>query len=99
MKQDASINPITNIRYYDIVRTATIRIIDWFVKEGCYTYKKGVSNEKSAKAVRQLLLKEPEPLIDYLYGLSRLKRMQINGKGTKKEPYTAVWCTDYLRYT
>ena len=99
MSDKKSINPMNSVHYYAIVRQATLRVVRWLREAGCYSYKKGISNEKSAKAVMELILRQPDPLLDYLYGLSRLRRIQINGKGTKKGPYIAVWCEDYFKDT
>ena len=61
--------------------------------------KKSLSHEKQTFLMLELIAREPRPFVEYLEsGRTRLRRAEVTGDGTKKNPYKAQWRNDYYKY-
>lgn len=61
--------------------------------------KKRLSHEKQTFLILELIAREPRPFVEYLEsGCTRLRRAEVTGDGTKKNPYKAQWRDDYYKY-
>ena len=61
--------------------------------------KKRLSHEKQTFLILELIAREPRPFVEYLErGRIRLRRAEVTGDGTKKNPYKAQWRDDYYKY-
>lgn len=61
--------------------------------------KKRLSHEKQTFLMLELIAREPRPFVEYLEsGRTRLRRAEVTGDGTKKNPYKAQWRDDYYKY-
>ena len=56
---------------------------------------KRLSQEKQVFMMLELIAREPRPFVEYLE-TTRLRRADVVGDGTKKNPYRAVWREDYF---
>jgi hypothetical protein len=61
--------------------------------------QKSLSHEKQTFLMLELIAREPRPFVEYLEsGCTRLRRAEVTGDGTKKNPYKAQWRDDYYKY-
>ena len=61
--------------------------------------QKSLSHEKQTFLMLELIAREPRPFVEYLEsGRIRLRRAEVTGDGTKKNPYKAQWRNDYYKY-
>lgn len=59
---------------------------------------KRLSHEKQTFLMLELICREPRPFVEYLEsGGTHLRRAEVVGDGTKKNPYKAQWREDYYR--
>lgn len=56
-----------------------------------------VTGDKQYMLLMKLLSTNPEPFVEYLNGERGLRRIFINGSGTKKDPYRCEWSDDYYQ--
>lgn len=54
-----------------------------------------LSLQKNMLLLADLIRREPMPMVDYINGQGRLRRIILRGVGTKKEPYHFEWSKDY----
>lgn len=60
---------------------------------------KRLSIEKQIYLMLELIAREPRPFVEYLEsGCTHLRRAEVTGDGTKKNPYKAQWRDDYYKY-
>lgn len=67
----------------------------WF--KGFFVFNEKINKLENLRLVLELVGREPSPIVEYLNGEHDLKRIELEGKGTKKEPYKAVWSKEYYR--
>lgn len=58
-----------------------------------------LSLQKNMLLLADLIRREPMPMVDYINGQGRLKRIMLRGEGTKKDPYRFEWSEEYYRDT
>ena len=59
---------------------------------------KRLSQERQTFLMLRLIAKEPRPFVEYLEsGMTRLRRAEVVGDGTKKSPFRAQWRNDYYK--
>ena len=59
---------------------------------------KRLSHERQTFLMLELISKEPRPFVEYLEsGMTRLRRAEVVGDGTKKSHYRAQWRNDYYK--
>ena len=46
-----------------------------------------------------LIYREPLPMVSYINGMGRLRRIVLQGDGTKKSPYRFEWSEGYYQDT
>lgn len=60
--------------------------------------KKRPSHEVQTFLMLELIAREPRPFVEYLTsGLTRLRRAELIGDGTKKSPYRGQWREDFYK--
>lgn len=60
--------------------------------------EKRLSHERQTFLMLELIAREPRPFVEYLEsGMTRLRRAEVVGDGTKKSPYRAQWRNDYYK--
>ena len=64
----------------------------------CNTHKltRRPTQQEQLQMMLELISREPRPMVEYLTsGLTRQRRAEIVGEGTKKNPYRGQWKNDY----
>lgn len=75
------------------------KIMDFFMHMTESKINVNLSLQKNMLLLADLIRREPMPMVDYINGQGRLKRIMLRGAGTKKDPYRFEWGDEYYRDT
>lgn len=75
------------------------KIMDFFLHMTESKINVNLSLQKNMLLLADLIRRKPMPMVDYINGQGRLKRIMLRGTGTKKDPYHFEWGEEYYRDT
>ena len=75
------------------------KIMDFFIHMLDRKINFKMSMQKNVMLLADLIYREPLPMVNYINGMGRLKRIVLQGDGTKKSPYRFEWSEGYYQDT
>lgn len=67
------------------------KIMDFFIHMLDRKINFKLSMQKNIMLLAHLIYIEPMPMVNYINGMGRLRRIVLQGDGTKKNPYKFIW--------
>lgn len=67
------------------------KIMDFFIHMLDRKINFKLSMQKNVMLLADLIYREPLPMVNYINGMGRLRRIVLQGDGTKKSPYRFEW--------
>ena len=75
------------------------KIMDFFLHMTESKINVNLSLQKNIMLLVDLIYREPMPMVNYINGMGRLRRIVLQGDGTKKNPYKFIWSYGYYQDT
>lgn len=75
------------------------KIMDFFIHMLDRKINFKLSMQKNVMLLADLIYREPLPTVNYINGIGRLRRIVLQGDGTKKSPYRFEWSGGYYQDT
>ena len=75
------------------------KIMDFFMHMTERKINVNLSLQKNMLLLADLIRREPMPMVNYINGMGRLRRIVLQGDGTKKSPYKFIWSNGFYSDT